>query len=38
LFGSELVKLAGDYAEIPQQGTLSHRRMEAMAAKRKKTE
>jgi hypothetical protein len=38
LFGSELVKLAGEYASIPAQGTLSRRRMEAMAARKKKSE
>ncbi len=38
LFGSELVKLAGQYADLPTTGLVSRRRQEAMAAKKKKSE
>ena len=36
LFSSELVSLAGQYAELPPTGLVSRRRQEAMAAKKKK--
>ena len=36
LFSSELVSLAGQYADLPATGLVSRRRMEAMAAKKKK--
>jgi hypothetical protein len=36
LFGSELVKLAGQYSDLPTTGLVSRRRQEAMAARKKK--
>jgi hypothetical protein len=38
LFGSELVRLAGEYAPLPTTGLVSRRRHDAMAAKKKKSE
>lgn len=38
LFGSELVKLAGQYADLPTTGLVSRRRQEAMAARKKKSD
>jgi hypothetical protein len=38
LFGPELVKLAGQYADLPTTGLVSRRRQEAIAARKKKSE
>jgi hypothetical protein len=37
VFDTKLVALAGEYAEIPEKGTLSRRRREAMSKKKEKT-
>lgn len=38
LFGSDLVKLAGQYSDLPTTGLVSRRRQEAMAARKKKSD